>query len=481
MNKQNSEFLSSAEQHLTTYERDSTLVASIQNGELARLSLENDWDNMLPAERIEAATTVAEADKAKADLFQIYVDVPEIILDRMIEQHKIPRDISREDMLSAGNIGLLQAMNSWDYASETSERPGFRTYASAWIRAQMLEEFYNSSVTLSGPRPSHIADIAHFAALAELGLTEEDIAATMTGPIHVQTTEMARAGETSKLSPEEYVGFMRQFVQPEAPVGSVRKVAKHTDRSTRVNGEEILLNDRNDETGNNAIINELRRPLLEAIAELPEKDREVIVLRFGLRDGTFHTLEEIGKELGVTRERIRQIENRALARLRHPGFSADLHSKLPLSNNGIDSEFAKQDLKEQINKERAAIKPIALRIEETVELLAGPYEDQIQKFQEILRTATHLFDHGTTVEEMMEVLDNESLDRSIPKLRFIDTVEHKTLHRVTGTLIYGYYPRETRLSHVVSVNTLIDRIQEKIERGTTLSAIDVRLMHLVTE
>jgi RNA polymerase primary sigma factor len=66
----------------------------------------------------------------------------------------------------------------------------------------------------------------------------------------------------------------------------------------------------------------------EALAKLSERERKILVLRFGLEDGRFRTLEEVGQEFGITRERIRQIEAKALRKLRHPTYSRQLRGYL---------------------------------------------------------------------------------------------------------------------------------------------------------
>jgi RNA polymerase primary sigma factor len=72
----------------------------------------------------------------------------------------------------------------------------------------------------------------------------------------------------------------------------------------------------------------LKSQICEALAKLTERERKIIVLRFGLEDGRFRTLEEVGREFGITRERIRQIEAKALRKLRHPSYSRKLRGYL---------------------------------------------------------------------------------------------------------------------------------------------------------
>jgi RNA polymerase primary sigma factor len=72
----------------------------------------------------------------------------------------------------------------------------------------------------------------------------------------------------------------------------------------------------------------LKMQIAEALDKLSERERRIIVLRFGLEDGKFRTLEEVGREFGITRERIRQIEAKALRKLRHPSYSRQLRGYL---------------------------------------------------------------------------------------------------------------------------------------------------------
>jgi RNA polymerase primary sigma factor len=72
----------------------------------------------------------------------------------------------------------------------------------------------------------------------------------------------------------------------------------------------------------------LKSQISDALSKLTERERKIIVLRFGLEDGRFRTLEEVGREFGITRERIRQIEAKALRKLRHPSYSRNLRGYL---------------------------------------------------------------------------------------------------------------------------------------------------------
>ena len=72
----------------------------------------------------------------------------------------------------------------------------------------------------------------------------------------------------------------------------------------------------------------LKSQIGDALSKLTERERKIIVLRFGLEDGRFRTLEEVGREFGITRERIRQIEAKALRKLRHPSYSRKLRGYL---------------------------------------------------------------------------------------------------------------------------------------------------------
>lgn len=335
----------------TVYERDHSLVSTIQNGELARLSLENDWDNMLPMERIEAAEAKVQADQAKNELYSIYADTPENVVNRMINKHRLPSDVSVEDMVSAANIGLFEAMLTWDYGSEKAKLAGFRTYASSVIKEKVLDEFRNSEIFVTGPKTKHIGTIASFAAESNLGNTTEEIADSIPEEtISVQTTDMK--GYSKKQNPKDYVEFMLRFAQPDVPVGLANDIEKAISNSRGLNGDQQLFDERGDETGNIIISDELYKLVRDQFERLPERERLIIRDRFGINvDGHTAdpmTYQKTGNEFGVTRERIRQIESKALERLRHPNRS----KLLPKSDAQIDNEFAQVDRRSYYNSQR---------------------------------------------------------------------------------------------------------------------------------
>ncbi|MDD2672200.1 MAG: sigma-70 family RNA polymerase sigma factor, partial [Syntrophales bacterium] len=208
----------------------------------------------------------------------------------------INRGLSLSDLIQAGNIGLMRAVKTFDW------RRGFKlsTYATWWIR---------QSITRT------IADQGRIIRI----------------PVHMKETagKVARATEqlAQKLdrqpSPEEIAG------EAGVPVERVRRVQKMVQEPVSLDtpftedGERSLFDivqNRDalspaDSAGRSRV-----REQIEAMLEtLKPREQEILKLRFGLKDGRTYTLEEIGKTLGVTRERVRQIEAKALKKLRLPG------------------------------------------------------------------------------------------------------------------------------------------------------------------
>jgi len=214
--------------------------------------------------------------------------------------------MSLADLIQEGNIGLMQAVQKFDW------RRGLRfsTLATWWIRQAILRAIGNQGRTIR--LPLHVVDL--FSKLRRtsreleqrLGRepTAEEIAAAMSDP-----------GEAS-VTPEkvrELIKVAQAPVTLEMPVGE----------------ESLLLGDvLPDESRllpEDAVALQLRREqVLGVLSGLPERESRVLTLRFGLGDGRARTLEEAGREVGVTRERIRQIEAKALRKLRHPSRSRRL-------------------------------------------------------------------------------------------------------------------------------------------------------------
>ncbi len=293
-------YLESVSEHdLLTAEDEVRLARAIERGRLAEEELAG-AGNIGAERRIELVRYVRQADNAKQQFIR-----SNLRLVISIAKRYTGRGLDLLDLIQEGNLGLIRAVEKFDW------RKGFKfsTYATWWIRQAITRGLGNHGRTIR--LPVHMVDVVRTVQEAELSL-------------HEQLRRMPTIAEIADVSGLDEEKILIALNAPGDTVSLDRPVGDDGDAEL---GD--FVEDEATEDPFAAVAEAARRDeLVRALETLDHREQTVLVLRYGLDAQPPRTLSDVGSTLGITRERVRQIETRALGKLRHPSTAYDLTSLL---------------------------------------------------------------------------------------------------------------------------------------------------------
>ena len=259
--------------------------------EIGRISLLSPEEELVLSERVAAGDEVAKSELAESNLRLVV----------SIAKRYVGRGLLFLDLIQEGNIGLMKAVDKFD----SDKGYKFSTYATWWIRQAITRALADQARTIRVP--VHMVETINKMSCIQRQLTLE---------LNREPSEeeLAKKMGISVEKVREVIKISQEPVSLETPIGEEddSHLGDFIKDESSMSPEEYATNEI------------LKEEIKSVLMTLQVREQEVLELRFGLVDGTCHTLEEVGKKFNVTRERIRQIEAKALRKLRHPSRAKKL-------------------------------------------------------------------------------------------------------------------------------------------------------------
>jgi len=278
-------------------DEERALAIRIENGESAQVELSQLDGNATPQQKEELEKLIESGKEARSHLIKANTRLVVSIAKRYTN-----RGVPFLDLIQEGNLGLMKAVEKFDYTK------GFRfsTYATWWIRQTITRAIADQGRTIRVP--VHMVDRIRqmYKCIHEL---EQNLGRTPT------IDELSKALEIDKQKVSWMLRVSWLPLSLESPIND--------DEDESELGH--FVEDKETPTPIQTVYSKLlKEKVNDVLDSLPCREARILKLRFGLEDGKFYTLEEVGKKFGLTRERIRQLETKALRRLRQPQKSQQL-------------------------------------------------------------------------------------------------------------------------------------------------------------
>lgn len=290
---------------LLTKAEEVSLATQIQKGKKAKAILQKQ-KNLSERAKEELSSLIDEGDQARKHLIQANTRLVVSIAKKYLKRGYDGLDFI--DLIQEGNCGLMRAVDKFDHTLGFK----FSTYAHWWIRQAISRAISEKARAIR--IPVHMSD-----QIKKMSKVEESLKQNL----YRKPTEkeIANCMDLSETKVKQMIHYRQQPISLDQPISN-----NEESRSF----EEIIPDETTPSPVQNLEDTQLSHKVHQVLGILEPREKEIIELRYGIKDGKEYTLEEIGQKFDLTRERIRQIETQALKRLRHPRYARVLQNYLEL-------------------------------------------------------------------------------------------------------------------------------------------------------